>query len=141
MCSRFRDRRRRAVPADYRIEELEGRTLLSITAQAFTQNVLENTASKIELSPHVVDSDPNATLTFKLVSTTTTDGGQVSINAASGLVNYTPAANSLSPGLILVFRHGQRRRHLRHGTVTLNLSSVAANPVVVRRSKDSRRSA
>ena len=42
MCSRFRDRRRRAVPSDYRIEELEGRALLSITAQAFTQNLLES---------------------------------------------------------------------------------------------------
>ncbi len=113
MSSRFHNRRRRAVPCRDRIEELEGRTLLSITASAFSDNVLENTASKIELSPFVQDSDPSATLTFDLVSTTTTDGGQVSVNAASGLVSYTPAANSPSPGLVSVFRHRQRWRHLR----------------------------
>ena len=114
-----------------RIEELEGRALLSITATAFSYNVLENMPSQIELSPFVQDSDPSATLTFDLVSTTTTDGGQVSVNAASGLVSFTPVPDSPTPDSFQYFATDTDSDTSATETVTLNLSSVAANPVAV----------
>jgi Bacterial Ig domain/Cadherin-like domain len=129
MSPRFYNRRTRAVPCRDWIEELEDRTLLSITANPFTVNELENTVSTIELSPFVKDSDPTATLTFALKSPTTTDGGQVSVDAALGLVGYTPAPNSSSPDTFQYFASDSDSSATE--TVTLNLSSVAANPVVV----------
>ena len=78
-----------------------------------------------------MDSDPNATLTFKLASTTTADGGQISINAASGLVSYTPAASSPSQDSFSYFATDSDGDTSATQTVTLNLASVAANPVVV----------
>ena len=131
MLSRFHHRRRLALTCCTGIEELEGRTLLSITAIAFADNVLENVASKVELAPFVKDSDPGATLTYELVSTTTTEGGQVSINAATGLVSYIPAENSTSPDSFQYFATDTDGDSSAMKTVTLNLSSVAANPVVV----------
>jgi len=131
MSSRSHNRRRRAVLSCYRIEALEGRALLSITAQAFSHNVLEKTASAIDLSPHVQDSDSTATLTFDLVSTTTADGGHVSVDAASGLVSYTPAANSPSQDSFSYFANDTDGDTSATQPVTLNLSSVAANPVVI----------
>ncbi len=131
MSSRFHKRERRAVSCRGRIEELENRTLLSITATAFSYNVLENTASQIELSPFVKDSDTSATLTFDLVSTTTADGGQASVNAGSGLISYTPAANSPAQDSLQYFATDTDGDTSDTATVTLNLSSVAANPVVV----------
>jgi len=110
---------------------LEGRTLLSITASAFSYNVLENIASKIELSPFVDDSDSSATLTFDLVSTTTTDGGHVGVDAASGLVTYSPPSNSPSQDSFEYFATDTDSDTSATETVTLNLSSVAANSVVV----------
>jgi hypothetical protein len=131
MSSRPHDRRRRAVLSRYRIEELEGRALLSITAQAFNDNELKNTASEIDLSPHVQDSDSNATVTFDLVSTTTMDGGQVRVDSASGLVSYTPAANSPTQDSFSYFATDSDGNTSATQTVTLNLSSVAANPFIV----------
>jgi hypothetical protein len=131
MSWRFHKRRRRASSCLDRIEELEGRTLLSVTATSFSDNVLSNTATTIELSPHVQDSDPNATLTYELVSTSTTDGGQVSVGAASGLVSHTPAANSTSPDSFEYFVTDSDSDSSAMETVTLNLSSVAALPAVV----------
>jgi len=131
MSSRFHNRRRRAVPSRYRIEALESRTLLSITANAFTYNVLDSKATQIELSPYVQDSDSSAILTYDLVSTTTPDGGQVSVNAASGLVSYTPGANSSSPDSFQYYATDSDNDTSATETVTLNLASVAANPVDV----------
>ncbi|MFI5458881.1 MAG: tandem-95 repeat protein [Isosphaerales bacterium] len=131
MSSRSHNRRRRAVPSCYRIEELEGRTLLSITAQAFSHNVLEKTASTIDLSTYVEDSDSTATLTFDLVSTTTADGGHVSVDAGSGLVSYTPAANSPSQDSFSYFAQDTDGDTSATQPVTANLSSVAANPVII----------
>ncbi len=131
MPSRSRHGRRLALTCCTGIEELEGRALLSITATAFTDNVLENVASKVELAPFVKDSDPGATLTYELVSTTTAKGGQVSVNAATGLVNYTPAENSASSDSFQYFATDTDSDSSAMKTVTLNLSSVAANPVVV----------
>src|SRR5215471_9813829 len=94
MSSRSHSRRRRAVLSRYRLEGLEGRALLSIAAQAFSENVLQGTGSQVDLSPHVQETDSKATVTYHLASTTTADGGQVGVDPASGQVRYTPAANS-----------------------------------------------
>ncbi len=131
MSSRLHNRRRRARPWCGRIEELEHRTLLTLTAAAFSDNVLQGTATQIELGPFVQDSDPSATLTFALVSTTTTEGGQASVNPKTGLVNYTPALNSPSPDSFQYVASDSDGNTSAPETVTLNLSSVAANPVVV----------
>jgi hypothetical protein len=131
MFSRSHHRRRRAMPWRDRIEGLELRALLSITASAFTQNLLEGTPGAIALAPYVHDSDPSAALTFHLVSTTTADGGQVSVNAASGLVSYTPAASPSSPDSFQYFATDTDTDTSSTQTVTLNLSSVAADLVVV----------
>ncbi len=131
MSARFHSRPSRAVPCGVGIEELEARALRSITAAAFSDNVLASSASQIALGPFVQDSDPSATLTFNLVATTTTDGGQLSISAASGLVTYTLAANSPSTDSFQYFATDTDSDSSATETVTLNLSSVAANPVAV----------
>ena len=131
MSSRFHSRRSRAAPWRGRIEELEGRALLSITATAFSRNVLETTTSQIELGPFVQDSDSNATVTFNLVSTSTTDGGEVSVSAASGLVSFTPAADSPAQDSFQYFATDSDSDSSAMETVTLNISTVAANPVSV----------
>jgi len=98
---------------------------------AFSDNVLDKLASTIDLSPHVEDSDATATPTFHLVSTTTPDGGDVSVDAGSGLVSYTPAANSPSQDSFSYFATDSDGDTSATQPVTLNLSSVAANPVVI----------
>jgi hypothetical protein len=131
MPARSHNRRRRAALSRYRIEELEGRALLSITAQAFSYNVLEQTPSQIDLRPYVEDSDPHATIAFELVSSSTADGGKVSVDADSGLVNYTPAANSPSQDSFSFYAQDSDGNTSATQSVTLDLSSIAANPFVV----------
>jgi large repetitive protein len=124
-------RRHRSGPRLDGIEQLEGRALLSITASSFGQDVLKTGPSTIDLAPNVQDSDPHASVTFDLVSTTTTDGGAVSINASSGLVRFTPAANSPAQDSFQYFATDSDSDTSGTETVTLNVSSVAANPVAV----------
>jgi hypothetical protein len=131
MSLRTHQRRPRARLRQYRIEALEGRALLSITAQAFVYNALEQTATQIDLSPHVQDSDSSATVTYDLVATTTADGNKVSIDAGSGLVRYMPAANSPSQDSFSFFAQDSDGNTSATQPVTLNLSSVAANPVSI----------
>jgi hypothetical protein len=127
----FHKRRQRAALSRYRIEELEGRALLSITAQPFSVNALEQTASRIELAPHVRDSDPSARITYHLPSTATADGGTVSVDPASGLINYSPAAGSSSQDSFSYFAQDSDGNTSATQSVTLNLASVAANPFIV----------
>lgn len=103
--------------------------MLSITASAFNYNVLESKPSTIALSPFVKDSDPSATLAFDLVSTHT--HGQVGVNPASGLVTYTPSATPVAQDSFQYFATDSDNLTSATVTVTLNLSSVAANFVVV----------
>jgi hypothetical protein len=131
MTWRSHKRRQRALLQRYRLEELEGRTLLSITAQAFSSNVLEQVASQIGLAPHVQESDPSAKVTYHLASTTTADGGTVSVNPVSGLVTYTPAASSSSQDSLSYFAQDSDGNTSATQTVTLNLATVAANPFIV----------
>ncbi len=113
------------------VELVERRTLLSVTASAFSENVLDSMPSTIDLGPYVADSDPSAVLTFELVSTTTSDGGAVSVNAATGLVNYTPAVDSPPTDTFQYSASDSDGDSSSTVTVTLNLSSIAANPVIV----------
>ena len=114
-----------------RIEKLEGRLCFRSRQPRLLRTWLAITASTIELAPFVKDSDPVATLTYDLVSATTSDGGQVSVDAATGVVSYTPALNSVSPDSFQYFATDSDGDTSAMTTVTLNLSSVAANPVVV----------
>lgn len=123
--------RRRSGPCRDRIEALEGRALLSITASSFSENAITNTPLTIQLSPYVQDSDPAATLDFNLVSATTADGAQVSVNSATGLVSYSPGSSFASPDSIQYFVTDSDGDMSATETVTLSLSSVAANPVAV----------
>ncbi len=103
--------------------------MLSITASAFNYNVLIGAPSTIALAPFVIESDPSATLAFGLVSTGTL--GQVSVNPASGLVTYTPPATPGAHDSFQYFATDSDNDTSATVTVTLNLSSVAANPVIV----------
>ena len=105
--------------------------MLSITASSFSQNALTNTPFTIQLSPYVQDSDPAATLDYKLVSATTPDGALVSVDAATGLVSYAPGSSSTSPDSLQYFVTDSDGDMSATETVTLNLSSVAASPVAV----------
>ena len=131
MSVRYQRARRQSRVCRGQIEMLEGRALLSITADSFSENELTNTALTIELSPFVEDSDPAATLAFSLVSPTTTDGASVSVNAASGVVTYTPGSSSSSPDSFQYLVSDSDGDTSATETVTLNLSSVAASPVAV----------
>jgi hypothetical protein len=104
---------------------------LSITASPFSDNLLTGTPAAIALGLHVQDSDATAKLTFDLVSTTTAQGGQVSVNPSSGSVSYTPPASSPLEDSFQYFVTDTDGDTSGTETVTLNLSSVAANPVVV----------
>jgi hypothetical protein len=131
MTQRSHDRRRRARSFRYRIEELENRALLSITAQAFSYNVLDKTGSQIELSPYVQDSDPGANITYHLASSATADGGTVSVNSASGQVTYSPAAGSQAQDSFSYFAQDSDGNTSQTQSVSLTLASVAANPFLV----------
>jgi large repetitive protein len=131
MSVRYQRARRQTRVGLGHIEMLEGRALLSITADSFSENALKNTALTIELSPFVEDSDPAAILNFSLVSPTTSDGASVSVNATSGVVTYTPGSNSSSPDSFHYFVSDSDGDTSATETVTLNLSSVAASPVAV----------
>ena len=131
MSRRSRGSRHLVHPFRGGIELLERRTLLSVTANAFSENVLENVPSTIDLGPYVADSDPSAVLTFELASTTTSDGGAVSVNPATGLVNYTPAALSVPTDTFQYSASDSHGDSSNTVTVTLNLASIAANPVIV----------
>src|SRR6516164_1011869 len=131
MTWRSRKRWQRGVHSRYRIEELEGRALLSITANIFNYSVLDKGASQIELAPHVQDSDPSASVTYHLASTTTADGGTVSVNPVTGLVTYTPASSSSSQDSFSYFAQDSDGNTSATQPVTLNLASIAANSFTV----------
>jgi hypothetical protein len=131
MIWRSHNRRRRAGLARYRIEELESRALLSITAQAFSFNALQPAGSQIELSPHVQDSDPSAKITYHLSSGATADGGTVSIDSDSGRVNYSPPAGSSTQDSFSYFAQDSDGNTSATQSVNLNLATVAANPFLV----------
>jgi hypothetical protein len=131
MAWKFHKRSQRAALSRYRIDELEGRALLSITANAFSDSALDQGASQIELAPHVQDSDPSAKVTYHVVSTATADGATVSVNPLSGSVTYTPAASSLSDDSFSYFAQDSDGNISATQSVTLNLASIAANPFTV----------
>ena len=85
----------------------------------------------MQLGPYVQDSDPGATLTYSLVSPTTADGAAVSVDAATGVASYLPGSNVSSPDSFQYFVADSDGDTSTTETVTLNLSSVAANPVAV----------
>jgi hypothetical protein len=131
MTWRSRKRWQRDLLSRYRIEELEGRALLSITANAFNYSALGQGASQIELTPHVQDSDPSASVTYHLASTATAAGGTVSVNPVSGLVTYTPASSSSSQDSFSYFAQDSDGNTSATQPVTLNLASIAANSFTV----------
>ncbi len=133
MMSYSQYRSTRALRGRLLIEELESRNLLSITAQSFTLNALENTTRIINLAPRAADSDPNATLIFSLVSATSSGGGKVAVaNSLAGTVDYTP------PSLLSPFQDSFQYSVADsvgsapvQATVTVNVASIAANPVLI----------
>ncbi len=128
MSSTRHNRKRRASLSRFRLEELEARALLSLTAQPFSENVLDKSTLTFSLAPFVQESDPNATVTYSLTSTTTTDGGKISLDPGSGLVTFTPAASSPSQDSFSYSASDTDSNTTASEVVTLNLASIAANP-------------
>jgi hypothetical protein len=119
------------MPRPVCVERLECRTLLSLAASAFTENVLKTGSSTFSLAPYVQESDPAATLTYSLVAPTTTAGGTIGVNAATGIVTYTPPASPSSSDSFQYSVSDSDSNMSATETVTLTLASVAANPVTV----------
>ena len=126
-----RPRRREPSRARFHIEELEGRALLSVTAQSFTIAALENTTRAIDLAPYVQDSASNPTLTFSIVSPTTADGGHASVrDPAGGMVAYTPPSGNSPFQDSFTYTVEDQDGDTAQGQVTLDVASVAANSFI-----------
>ena len=99
MSSRFHGRHRRAIPCRDRIEELEGRALLSITASAVTVSEVEGQATIdltiLNLPGAVSDTASKPIDTFSNVQVVNVGEGTVAFtDTKSGTFTYMPPSST-----------------------------------------------
>ena len=127
----YSSNRRRSLPYALRIEELENRTLMSLSAASFSENVLNSTASTIEPARSSRKPTRQRDGHVRPRLDDQAKGGQLSINPASGLVQYMPGSGSPASDSFQYFATDSDANTSAIETVTLSLGSVAANPVSV----------
>lgn len=133
MPSRFRDRRRRAVLCRDRIEELEGRALLSITANPVTVSEVEGQATIeltiLNLPGAIEDTSRKPSYTFSNAEVVNVGSGTVSFTDTKyGAFTYTPPSPTFT-GDVTISYDVTDGTGTTSSTVELDIGPIAADPV------------
>jgi hypothetical protein len=132
MTSQFQNRRRRAVAMRYRVEELESRTLLSITANPVSVNEVEG-QSTINLTilnlPGAVE-DSSSDPSYKFSNVVMMSGpGKVSLtDAKNGEFTYTPTGSTFTGDVTISYDFSDGTASTG-ATVEIDVGPIAADPV------------
>jgi hypothetical protein len=133
MSGRFHNRRRRAVTCRGRVEELEGRTLFSITASPAQVSEVEGqssiTLTILNLPGAVVDTSSKPTYTFSNAQVMNAADGTVSLsNTNDGAFTFTPAGSTFT-GAVTISYNVSDGTGTSGSTVEIDIGPIAADPV------------
>ncbi len=133
MSSRFHNRRRRPGPCRERIEELEGRALLSITASAVSVSEVEGQSTIgltiLNLPGAITDSSSKPTYTFSNAQVVNAGDGTVSFtNIKDGAFTYTPPSSAFTGDVTISYVVSDGTA-TSSSTVEIDIGPIAADPV------------
>jgi hypothetical protein len=133
MSSRFHGRRRRAIPCHDRIEELEGRALLSIMASAVTVSEVEGQSTIdlaiLNLPGAVVDTASKPIYTFSNAQVVNVGEGTVSFtDTKNGAFTYTSPSPTFIGNVTISYQVSDGTG-TSSSTVEIDIGRIAADPV------------
>jgi hypothetical protein len=133
MSSRCQNRRRRPGPCRDRIEELEGRALLSITASSVSVSEVEGQSTIsltiLNLPGAVSDSSSKPSYTFSNAQIVNVGDGTVSFtNTKNGAFTYTPPSPNFTGDVTISYQVGDGTA-TSGSTVEIDVGPIAADPV------------
>ena len=133
MSLRFHNRRRRAMACRERIEELEGRALLSITASPVSVSEVEGQSTIsltiLNLPGAVSDTASKPSYTFSNAQVVNVGDGTVSFtNTKNGAFTYTPPSPTFIGDVTISYQVGDGTA-TSGSTVEIDIGPIAADPV------------